>query len=262
MAFAKFNVYDALYYDHSERHPVPQHGILYSIKLISLNPQNYASSFLKSKFTILSNSNIMKWTYSIQNKSVASVALFSLCLLVLFSNYIDRDHTQNVKNAISTLYEDRLIAEGYILKMTSIVYQIKETLNSDTEDAAKNNSINNQLLYFKELNDAYQKTKFTVDEKVKADKLLTSLRELEATNTQNKLLTANEMIVLLSELSAIQLEESMHIMEHAETLYLSGKTSSEFVFAIIIIILVVLQALVFASKTLVPNDKSKFPNLN
>lgn len=207
----------------------------------------------------------MKWTYTIKNKLAASGALLSLCLLVLFSNYIDRDHTQNVKNSISTLYEDRLIAEGYILKMTSSVYQIKEAINADMNDASKENTINNLLLNIKEISNAYQKTKFTDVEKKKADELLTTLREFETghlNNTQIKLKSANKALVILNELSAIQLEESKQIMDHAETLYLSGKTSSQFVFAIIIIILLVLQALVFTSKTLIPNNKTKSPNLN
>ncbi|MDO9186379.1 MAG: MCP four helix bundle domain-containing protein [Bacteroidia bacterium] len=207
----------------------------------------------------------MKWTYSIKNKLAASGALLSLCLLVLFSNYIDRDHTQNVKNSISTLYEDRLIAEGYILKMTSGVYQIKEAINADMNDANKNNTINNLLLNIKEISNAYQKTKFTDVEKKKADELLNTLRELEPpylNNTPIKLESANKALGILNELSAIQLEESKQIMDSAETLYLSGKTSSQFVFAIIIIILLVLQALVFTSKTLIPNNKTKSPNLN
>ncbi len=75
----------------------------------------------------------MKWMYSVGNKTVASGALLSLCLLVLFSNYIDRDHTSNVKKSITTLYEDRLVAEAYILKMTSDIYQIKEILNASDQ---------------------------------------------------------------------------------------------------------------------------------
>lgn len=207
----------------------------------------------------------MKWTYSIKNKFAASGALLILCLLVLFSNYIDRDHTQNVKNSISTLYEDRLIAEAYILKMTSSVYQIKEAINADMNDAVKANNINNLLLNIKEISNAYKKTKLTDVEKRKTDELLNTFLEFEPRhlNTiQMKSESANKALILLNELSAIQLEESKQIMDHAEKLYLSGKTSSQFVFAIIIIILIVLQALVFTSKTLIPNNKTKSPNLN
>ena len=73
----------------------------------------------------------MKWIYGIKNKLTASIVLLALCLLVLLSNYLDRLHTENVKNSISTMYEDRLIVEEYILKMTQNTYQIREILIKD-----------------------------------------------------------------------------------------------------------------------------------
>ena len=204
----------------------------------------------------------MNWTYSIKNKLTASGALFLLCVLVLFSNYIDRTHTENVKNAISTLYEDRLIAEEFILKMTSGFYQIKEIINSDSTDVTKISSINNLIADIVSVSNAYQKTKFTAVETSKADELLLILKEFESSQhtLQAKLEHSNKALVILNELSAIQLAESKQIMEHAEELYLSGKTSSQFVFVIIVIILIVLQALVFTSKSLISN--TKYPNLN
>lgn len=205
----------------------------------------------------------MKWTYIIKNKILASASLLTLCVLVLLSNYIDRDHTESVKQSISTLYEDRLIAEDYILKMTRFLYQIKEVINSETSNIEKNTNINELLMAIRETSDAYHKTKFTELEKTKADELLNILQDIEpnqAENNQLKLEFVDKAHVLLSELSEIQLSESKLIMNYSERLYLSGKTSSQFVFAVIIIILIVLQAIVFTSKTLIP--KTKFPNLN
>ncbi|HSH66319.1 MAG TPA: hypothetical protein VLB84_11100 [Bacteroidia bacterium] len=197
---------------------------------------------------------------------MASVVLLSLCLLVLFSNYIDRNHTENVKKSISTLYADRLIAEDYILKMTSCLYQIKEVINTDTgNNINKNSRIKNLLLTIKETSNSYHKTKFTELERIKANELLNTLQEIEPTqlkNTQLKLESANKALAILNELSAIQLAESKQIMNYAERLYLSGKTSSQFVFALIIIILIVLQLLVFTSKTLIQKEKTDFPHLN
>ena len=207
----------------------------------------------------------MKWTYSIKNKMAASGALFALCILVLFSNYIDRNHTEKVKNAISTLYEDRLMAEEYILKMTGGMYRMKEELNANRDDSSNVNDINDLLLTIRKEYNAYQKTKLTDEEKQKSDTLLSILRELESdqfSNHHRKLVSVNSAIVTLNELSLIQIKESKQIIEYAETLYLSGKTWSQFVFAIIIIILVVLQGLVMASKTLLPNNASNHPHLN
>lgn len=208
----------------------------------------------------------MKWTYSVRNKMVASAALFTLCLLVLFSNYIDQDHTNNVKNSISTLYEDRLIVEDYILKMTSDIYQIKEALNGPESDRKKSdNKIKELLSHINGLSDAYLKTKFTASEDIKFAELLKTLNEFESSalhDKEVKLDIADKAIVLLAELSAIQLEESKLIMQQAENLYISGKASSQFAFAVILIILLVLQALVFTSKTLSQKKQTSAPHLN
>lgn len=202
----------------------------------------------------------MKWTYSIKNKLAASGALFSLCILVLVSHYIDRNHTENVKNAISTLYEDRLIAEEYILKMVMGFYQIKEEIHTDLDAADRVESLFGTILT---VSDAYQKTKFTIAERKKGDELLVILagfKSIKKEDDAKKLASANKALAVLNELSAIQLAESKQIMNRAETLYLSGQTSSQFVFVVIIIILIVLQAIVFTSKSLI--TKTKYPNLN
>lgn len=207
----------------------------------------------------------MKWTFSIQNKFTASGVLLLLCLLVLLSNYIDRTHTKNVKNMISTLYEDRLVAEEYILKMTSGIYQIKEVINSNAHETNKAKAVNNLLINFKKENTDYKQTKLIEIEKIKADELSTTLSAFEYVplkDDKTKLELANKLLGILSELSNVQLNESKQIMRYAESLYTSSKTSSQFVFALIIVILLVLQALVFTSKTLLSPGKTKSPSLN
>lgn len=202
----------------------------------------------------------MKWTYSIGNKMVASGALLSLCLIVLFSNYIDRDHTNNVKNSITTLYEDRLIAETYILKMTSDIYQIKELLNSSEPNRDKQDSRMTTLLSdIHHTSNAYRITKLTANENAKFTELSKILSEFETSLSNGKALKVektNKALALLNELSTIQLEESKLIMNRAETLFFSGKASTQFAFAVIIVILLVLQAIVFTSKTLSSSQTS------
>ena len=66
----------------------------------------------------------MKWTYSIQNKLTAAAVLFILCLVILYANYNDRMHTSKVIGLISTLYQDRIVAEVYIYKMSNDLYEI------------------------------------------------------------------------------------------------------------------------------------------
>src|SRR5690606_38105230 len=122
----------------------------------------------------------MRWTYSIQNKLTASSVLLLLCLLVLYSNFTDRKHTENVKNEISTLYEDRLIAEGYILEMTSGIYKIKEALNTTPKDSFKTERYHSTFSSIQKVYAAYLKTKFTDLEMRKANNLKIILDKLES----------------------------------------------------------------------------------
>lgn len=208
----------------------------------------------------------MKWTYSIKNKMVASAALFALCLLALFSNYVDRDHTTNVKKSISTLYEDRLVVEDYILRMTIDLYKIKEKLTAaDSNDVQSTQRIKALLSDIDGLSEAYRKTKFTKTEDEKFSALVKMLGEFDASPllpVQSKVEIADRALLLLNDLSSIQLDESKLIMKQAENLFRSGKLLSQLAFAIMIIILLVLQALVFTSKTITHTKQTSSPHLN
>lgn len=207
----------------------------------------------------------MKWTQIIKNKVLASAALLSLCLLVLASNYIDRKHTDDVKTTISTLYEDRLIAEVYILKMTTALYEIKEAIQIDVNALDKYKHIKNHLSEINATTDAYLKTKFTKLETLKAKELMQILTSIETNAVKDDTLTLTQIdkaLDLLNELSAIQVAESKEIMSYAEKLYLAGKNSSQFVVALIVVILIVLQAIVFSSRTIIIKNPPKFPGLN
>jgi hypothetical protein len=182
----------------------------------------------------------------------------------LFSNYIDQDHTDNVKKSISTLYEDRLVVEDYILKMTVDIYEIKQALHvADHHDQPSASQIKRLLSHIDALRAAYEKTKFTKLENETFAALALTLSRFEESSVQNsddRLTLANQALELLNDLSSIQLAESKLIMKHAEDLYKSGKAASQFAFAITIIILLVLQALVFASRTV--DTRAAEGNLN
>lgn len=207
----------------------------------------------------------MKWTYSIKNKLLASIVLLALCLLVLLSNYLDRIHTQNVKSSISTMYEDRLIAEDYILKMTSTIYQIREILNSDLNNTSKSKAVKKLIENFNYTYNAYSKTKLTKLEKATTVELTNYLKKMEQkVISQNFKPTdyTDKALFSLTKLSNIQLEESKSIMKKVESQYATIKSSSQFAFAIIIIILFVLQIMVFSGESILPIIKTKDPRLN
>ncbi len=207
----------------------------------------------------------MKWTYSIKNRLAASIVLLLLCLLVLLSNYLDRVHTENVKNSISTMYEDRLIVEDYILKMTQNIYQIREIGNSDENFDFKANAVTILTADFKETYHLYSKTKLTATEKLTSDQLRNTFKKFEnfiSTDKNVSSLYTDQILKLLDNLSAIQLAESKLIMQQVESQYGNIKASSQLAFAITIVILIVLQVMVFSGDTIIPLFKPKDPSLN
>lgn len=207
----------------------------------------------------------MKWTNNIKNKSLASIILLALCLLVLLNNYLERVHATNVKDAISTLYEDRLIAEEYILKMTSTIYQVREVLASDSNNSSKSNAIKTLNDNFNATYSAYSKTKLTPKEKTTSEELLNYINKFEptfSTNNYQPSLYTNKALITLSKLSKIQVEESKLIMKNVESQYATIKASSQYAFAIIILILIVLQIIVFSAESIIPVIKTKDPSLN
>lgn len=207
----------------------------------------------------------MKWTYLIKNKLTASAVLLTLCLLVLLSNYLDRVHTKNVTNAISTLYADRLLAEEYIFKMTSTIYQIREILHAEQPNDAKATAIGKLMNAFADAYQTYNKTKLTTTEKATATELnghFTNLQQTFASNQYGASDDTEKAIASLNRLSTVQLEESKLIMKNVELQYATIKASSQFAFAIGIIILLVLQAIVFTAKAVVPVNMPSDTTLN
>lgn len=162
------------------------------------------------------------------------------------------------------MYEDRLIVEEYIFKMTQNTYQIREALN--TADVFKDDVIVKKFTdNIKNTFDSFSKTRLTEKEKLTADELKLQISELNKillSNNKVSLKYTDEILNTLNKLSEIQLDESKLIMKQVEDQYASIKASSEFAFAIIIVILIVLQILVFSGESLIPLFKPKDPSLN
>ena len=206
----------------------------------------------------------MKWTYSIKNKLVASIVLIALCLLVLLSNYLDQLHTENVKNSISTMYDDRLVVENYILKMTQNTYEIREILQ-DNEKPDLTNAMVNLTKEFNTTFAIFSKTKLTKIEKETADELIGNFKKLEDVISRGQnvpFIQTDSILASLTKLSVIQLDESKLIMQQVESQYAAIKVTSQFAFALIIVILIVLQILVFSGESLIPLFKTKDASLN
>ncbi len=194
----------------------------------------------------------MKWTYSVKNKLIVSLALLVLSMLVLISNYNDREHTREVKETINTMYKDRLMAESYIMNLTVYMYALKEVYALEQNTGLKN-TLGQKEIFNKIANTSklYDQTVFTKDESIKYglyNDYMAKIQNDSNININQKIDILGDALAVLTELSSIQLDESKRIIKKTEQLYESGKLTSDFALAVIVILLIVLQVLVFAAK--------------
>ncbi len=143
-------------------------------------------------------------------------------------------------------------------------HQIREALNTATVDNDEK-IVKKFTDNIKNTFDSFSKTRLTEKEKLTADELKLQISELNKillSNNKVSLKYTDEILNTLNKLSEIQLDESKLIMKQVEKQYASIKASSEFAFAIIIVILIVLQILVFSGESLIPLFKPKDPSLN
>jgi len=79
-------------------------------------------------------SNKLKWILGIS----------MVFLLIIATNYVDRSNFRRVKNSIETIYEDRLVAQDLVFKMSRIVKE-KELRFSKTDSIPEGNRENQEM---------------------------------------------------------------------------------------------------------------------
>lgn len=204
----------------------------------------------------------MKWTYSIKNKLTASVLLAVVLGLVLLNNIDERQNSDRLRNAITTIYEDRLVVEGYIFDLSEEVHEIQTAID-DNADAQR---INQSIAEIRSINRAYAKTTLTPKEESEFSLFTTAIDNLETSlaksDYKESIRLSRESLSLLYSLSDIQLAEANRVKQGSDHILNYGKTSSQFEMAVLIIIAIIIQAMVFASPSLQNFKNTRAPSLN
>lgn len=223
----------------------------------------------------------MKWAYSIQHKTTASILLAIVLALVMLNNMVERNQIKRLDKSVSSMYEDRLLAESYLFQMYERLHQKNDffeasvyrgkSLNEEFDLEQHNQEI-------KEIVKKYEKTWLTPNEitTFKRFKMVVSTMfaiDREILNGQQKDIEQAHLIessasatdkafALLSELSKIQTAEGSIIRSESKKILLVNIASSQFEMAILVIIALLIQILVFASKTLQLPKPSNRSHLN
>jgi hypothetical protein len=89
----------------------------------------------------------MKWIYRIRRKTAAAL-LFALLLIAIgVKNMVDSYQVAQLGDSFKSVYEDRLLVEGYIYRLSENLYQKKLLFddfgNEDIEAFSKQISLHN-----------------------------------------------------------------------------------------------------------------------
>lgn len=211
----------------------------------------------------------MKWIYVIQQKAQVAFLLAIILLGVFFKNVLDRNNVSELGDSFSSVYEDRLLVESYIYKLSDHLYQ-KQLLIDQCSQQNDVNQLTAKMarhnLAIRALIHEYEKTKLTTEESKFFDAFKNNINELltlenqylkmewnmEAPNTSldQQFLTATQN---LGQLSSIQIAEGKSMADQSKRIVAGSSILTQFELAMIMVIGLIIQALIFASSSLTPN---------
>lgn len=204
------------------------------------------------------------WTFAIKQKMTAAVLLFAVIVLVMLTNMREQRTAKRISTAVTSLYEDRLVVAQYIhqlsKQMDGIIYLLEK---EKTEDSTQ---INSYLAEVATLNALYEKTTLTETEKINFEQFKKLCQTISRNNKDGDrsavLSTARDAEKTLQTLSSIQVEEGKNKLDEVLDMTYFTNLFSYLELVILIVIAVIIQALVFASKTIRSIKKPSNENLN
>ena len=217
----------------------------------------------------------MKWTYSLKNKITAALLLALVIIVTLLNNLVERHDFRELNASFASIYEDRMLVESYIFRIYENLQKREKLINDknmsvDVVTELKSARIEREVLIQK-----YETTYLTEEEQVQFEKLKEFNRNIntlensllakpydDRTNLidQNRDLTS-AAFETLSKLSSIQTSEAQSIRKHSEKIISGNISFSQLEMGVLIVIGLIIQALIFSSKSLKPT-KFQQPNLN
>lgn len=218
----------------------------------------------------------MNWAFGIKQKIAAAILLGVTFLLIFFKNRMDRQHVVSLNSSFLSVYEDRLLVESYIYQLSELLHEKKEFIDNCERQGRIFDSSNVVLQNTKirSLIVDYEKTKITREEAVAFHKLKESLNRIISLESDYILLLdkTSELppihnalqdefrrsIDHLRQLSAIQLSEAKKLLVQSKKIMDGADLWSELEFAVLIILALIIQVMIFASQSIrIPDEVSQ-----
>lgn len=214
----------------------------------------------------------MNTLYYIKNKSKIALMLLCLIAVILLSLYEHKNNLTAIKNNCNEIFNDRLLAQDYLYKLTEGSYQKKievqkyirdNNFSGTSELFEKRNMESEKIILF------FEKTKLTEEERL----LFTSFKKNQSVlkiiegkfkwsnNTTEDLLLLKEHNKLtdialdhLHKLSEIQLAEGKKLNAGSNKLAGYADIFNQLNWGLIIIIGLIIQVLIFTAKSVTPKN--------
>ncbi|HMR58694.1 MAG TPA: MCP four helix bundle domain-containing protein [Cyclobacteriaceae bacterium] len=214
----------------------------------------------------------MKWLYAIQQKAKVAFLLTIVLLGVFVKNVIDRNNVSELGDSFSSVFEDRLLVESYIYKLSDHLYQ-KQMLMDQCSGQGDLDQIKAIItkhnVAIMALIHEYEKTRLTNQESLVFDSFKKNVKEMIILEEQYLKAQSTSVAVSsidqefntatrnLNMLSSIQIEEGKSMTDQSKKIVAGSSMLTQFELAMIIVIGLIVQALVLASNSLTPKIVQK-----
>lgn len=197
-------------------------------------------------------------SFTVSRRIHLVIGLLAVFLLVLGTNRIDVHHFETAQNALTSVYNDRVLAQDYVYKMNNQVHKQQLAFTSGTPTQ----EVSNSCKELRTLMDLFSTTELTRNETKVFKKMEESFAKIS--NNEKKfsrnnrpssydsskdfmpiLADLNEFQTELNNLALIQVSESKNILEKAQKSLDTNRLLSNMEIWFLLVIGIVVQFLIF-----------------
>lgn len=211
----------------------------------------------------------MKWLYHIRQKMQVAFLLGIILFVVYTNNVMENRNVTELGGSFSSVYEDRLLVESYIYKLSEHLYQKKIMLDqcgvTQQDDLKIKMDLHNTEI--SALIHDYENTRLTETESRVFDELKSNIGNMadlehdfiKEGNTTSASLTKLDQQFLraansLSQLSLIQIEEAKKLNDDSKKIIAGFTLLTHFEMVMLIIIGLIIQVLILSSSQITPKQ--------
>lgn len=210
----------------------------------------------------------MKWAYQIRRKFSVALLLAAIFAVMFAKNILNRHNFLELGASFSSVYEDRLVVESYIYRLSDHLFRKKIMIDTCKGTASAQHVMRNMEAYNASMGallELYEKTNLT-EEETSVFKLfkeeVAKIKELEevylgtvaggyASSSAKGMIDSyfDEAVKNLDHLSGIQLSEGKILKDHTKKIIAGASLLTQFERAIVIMIGLLIMVLMLESRS-------------